>query len=89
MSLRIITSKLKCFYFYVRVLHGFREMTRASSFNPEAFIGNPVNSFLLIKQLSIDLKLFVDTLSNFEKIQSNKLMEVIYNTVHEKNKFVP
>ena len=45
-------------------------MSKIGKSDPEKFIGNPVNSFLLIKQLNVDLQLFVDTLNNFEKLKS-------------------
>ncbi len=45
-------------------------MSSIGKSDPEKFIGNPVNAFLLIKQLSVDLQLFVDTLNNFEKLKS-------------------
>ncbi len=44
-------------------------MSKIGKSDPEKFIGSPINSFLLIKQLSVDLQQFVDTLNNFEKLK--------------------
>jgi hypothetical protein len=40
-----------------------------SKLNPENFIGNPVNSFLLIKKLTKDLQKFVDQVNSLEKLK--------------------
>jgi hypothetical protein len=40
-----------------------------SKSNPENFIGNPVNSFLLIKKLTKDLQKFVDQVNSLEKLK--------------------
>ena len=42
----------------------------ANAKEPEKFVGNPVNSFLLIKKLSKDLQRFVDTMNSIENLKS-------------------
>ncbi len=44
-------------------------MEEESKSNPENFIGNPVNSFLLIKKLTKDLQKFVDQVNSLEKLK--------------------
>jgi hypothetical protein len=38
--------------------------------DPEKFIGNPVNAFILIKQLTKNLQIFIDTLNIFDHLKS-------------------
>ncbi len=44
-------------------------MEDESKMNPENFIGNPVNSFLLIKKLTKDLQKFVDQVNSLEQLK--------------------
>jgi hypothetical protein len=37
--------------------------------NIEKFVGNPVNSFLVIKKLTKDLQKFVDTVNTLERLK--------------------
>jgi hypothetical protein len=45
----------------------FRQMSNLANSDPEKFVGNPVNAFLMIKKLSKDLQTFVDDISNFQQ----------------------
>ena len=47
----------------------FEDLEKDSIDNPERFIGNPVNSFLIIKKLTKDLQKFVDTVNAIEKLK--------------------
>ena len=40
-----------------------------SKYNIEKFVGNPVNSFLVIKKLTKDLQKFVDTVNTLERLK--------------------
>ncbi len=66
----------------IRALGSFKEITQAGAVNPEAFIGNPVNAFLLIKQMSLEIKSFVSLLNNFEKLKGNQLLPVFLENKH-------
>ena len=50
------------------LLNEFKTIANNSRDNPDIFIGNPVNSFLLIKLLSKDLEKVVDSLGSFDKL---------------------
>lgn len=45
--------------------------------NPERFVGNPVNAFLIVKQLTKNLQSFIDTLNNFEHLKSKKTFKSV------------
>lgn len=49
-------------------MRDFENMAGKSS-DPEKFIGNPVNAFLVIKKLMKDLQKFVDTVNSFDKLK--------------------
>lgn len=53
-----------------KILGGFSDIVEISRNDPENFVGNPVNSFLLIKKIYSDLEKFVDTLNNFDRLTS-------------------
>ena len=39
--------------------------------DPEIYVGNPVNSFILIKKLTKDLQKFIDTVNQIDQLKSN------------------
>lgn len=45
--------------------------------DPDRFIGNPVNAYLVIKQLMKDLQKFVDTVNTYEKLKGLYLCKII------------
>ena len=47
----------------LRILDDFEYLAEQSKKNPDLFIGNPVNSFLLLKKLTKDFQMFVDSLN--------------------------
>ena len=51
-------------------------MSNLANKDPEKFIGNPVNAFLMIKTLNKDLQFFVDGISNYNQINVNKCLTV-------------
>ena len=50
------------------LLNELKTIANNSRHNPDTFIGNPVNSFLIIKLLSKDLEKVVDSLGSFDKL---------------------
>jgi hypothetical protein len=46
-------------------------MSNQATTDPQKFIGNPVNAFLMIKTLKKDLQFFVDGISNYNQINGN------------------
>lgn len=53
-----------------RIIDGLKQINKAAKPDPEIFVGNPVNAFLLIKHLAKDLQNFVNILNNIEKLKS-------------------
>ena len=56
--------------FFSRIVNDFSEINKMAVDDPEKFIGNPVNAFILIKQLTKNLQIFIDTLNNFDHLKS-------------------
>ena len=55
-------------------------MSKLANEDPEKFVGNPVNAFLMIKNLQKDLQMFVDDISNYHQTNSkNKLIKRLQN----------
>lgn len=52
-------------------------MAEMSGGDPDRFIGNPVNAYLVIKQLMKDLQKFVDTVNTYEKLKGLYLCKII------------
>ena len=63
----------KCdeFCFDYRIVEDFKQIKNWSISNPENFVANPVNSFLLIKKLSTDLQNFVDIINSYEQLKGS------------------
>ena len=55
-----------------RIVNEFKKIANQTSLNAEKFVGNPVNSFLLIKQVDKELQNFVNILNPSEKLQRTK-----------------
>ena len=64
-----------------RILSDFELISEKALKDPEAFIGNPVNSFLLTKKLTKDINELESTL-NSTKIESKILFYQIKNLTH-------
>ena len=56
--------------FFSRIVNDFSEINKMAVDDPEKFIGNPVNAFILIKQLTKNLQIFIDTLNNVDHLKS-------------------
>jgi len=52
-----------------KIVSDFEAMAEMSGGDPDRFIGNPVNAYLVIKQLMKDLQKFVDTVNTYEKLK--------------------
>ena len=63
-----VTNQIKNIQTAKTLLNEFKTIANNSRDNPDIFIGNPVNSFLLIKLLSKDLEKVVDSLGSFDKL---------------------
>lgn len=55
---------------YKRLLHDFQELSQQASKDATSFIANPVNAFLIIKKLSLDLKQIIDSINDNNRIKS-------------------
>ncbi len=51
------------------MIDDFEFLARVSARDPDNFIGNPVNAFLLIKKLHKDVIKFIDTLNSTKLIK--------------------
>jgi hypothetical protein len=67
-SVQIACSFFKETYFASRLVSDFRTISEQANKNPEDFISNPVNSFLLIKKLNADLQEFINLLNNHDRL---------------------
>lgn len=63
-----------------KIVEEFKQIKNSSISNPENFVANPVNSFLLIKKLSTDLQSFVDIINSYEQLKDlvNQIKEKFY-----------
>ena len=51
------------------MINEYELLEEESKKNPDNFVANPVNSFLLIKKLTKDLQKFVDKVNSLEKLK--------------------
>lgn len=53
-------------------MNEFEQTVSESKDDPEGYIGNPVNAFLLVKKLNREIAEFADILYSFSPVEGNK-----------------